>query len=353
MAARRILVVVTSTARRGAEIEGVALADWWAAHGIEAQAVALAASSGDHPLPIDTLGPGPRRPTTLAALRRRAAGVDLVLAYGSATLPACSLALGRAVPWVYRSIGDPAAWCGGRVRRWRTTALLRRSRGVVALWPGGSEAVGRLYRMPAEQRWVIPNARDHARFSRVTGAERTAARAQLGVAADAPVVAYLGSLSDDKRPLLTVDAVAASPGVHLLVAGEGPLLAEVAVAAARVPDGRVHVLGELTDVRSVYAAADAVVLTSRTEGMPGVLIEAAMSGLPVVAADVGAIGWMFDQGLRGELVPPGAAPADIARSIERVLTDRPSPIGVPFGWDTVGPQWTQVVDEVLSPARRA
>ena len=68
---------------------------------------------------------------------------------------------------------------------------------------------------------------------------------------------------------------------------------------------RIHFAGSLTDVAPALAAADVVVLSSRTEGMPGVLIEAGLSARPVVAYDVGAVSEVVADGETGLLVAPG------------------------------------------------
>ena len=106
-------MVISSTARRGAELEGVALAEQLRAAGRPADVVALAAGGA---LEVPVLGRRPLGISTLRALRRRARHRRVVIAYGSSTLPACATALaGTGVPFVYRSIGDPAAWVRGRV----------------------------------------------------------------------------------------------------------------------------------------------------------------------------------------------------------------------------------------------
>ena len=55
------------------------------------------------------------------------------------------------------------------------------------------------------------------------------------------------------------------------------------------PKARVHMLGNRTDMEAVLRALDVVLSTSRSEGMPVALIEAAAAGLPVVATSVGGV----------------------------------------------------------------
>jgi glycosyltransferase involved in cell wall biosynthesis len=63
------------------------------------------------------------------------------------------------------------------------------------------------------------------------------------------------------------------------------------------------------------AAADVVVLPSDTEGQPRVAVEGGLSGLPVVATNVGGLGEIVEEGRTGFLVPP----RDAARLAEAVL----------------------------------
>ena len=140
---------------------------------------------------------------------------------------------------------------------------------------------------------------------------REAARESFGIG-DELTVALVGALSEEKRPELAVAAVALIDGVHLLVAGDGPLRTEIATRGITDAPGRVHVLGALADPSPVYDAADVLVLPSRTEGLPGVLIEAGLRGLPCVATDVGYVSDIVVDGETGVLVPSGD-PAALGR----------------------------------------
>jgi glycosyltransferase involved in cell wall biosynthesis len=322
-----ILHVVAAAQRRGAETFAVDLAGALAERGLPAEVVAVAPGPAGGALDVDVLGPSALAPSTLRALRRRAGGAAVVVAHGSRSLPACGLGLaGRRVPVVYRSIGDPAAWAGGPVRRRRTGLLLGRMAAVTALWPGAKAALARLYGLPDDKVTVIPNAVPAARCPEVGPEARAAGRARVGLPAAAPVVAYLGALDADKRVGAAIEAVAARPAVHLLVAGEGPERAGLAAQAAAAAPGRVHLLGTVADPAVALAPADLVVLPSRTEGMPGVLIEAGLAGLGAVATDVGGVGEVVVDGVTGVVVPaeapsddPGALAAALGAALDRAL----------------------------------
>jgi glycosyltransferase involved in cell wall biosynthesis len=350
----RVLIVVTSTDRRGAEIEGSRLARELCARGVNAAAVALAPGSSDATIGIPVLGATPLGLRTLHALRRSARHVDIVIAYGSRTLPACAIALaGTRTPFVYRSIGDPRHWAGGRLQQRRTRLLLRRAWRVVALWPASRESLQRLYHLPDARLTVIPNARDPHEFTVVTPSARLQARSQLGVPPDVPLVAVIGALTTDKGVDRAIDAVARLDGVHIAVVGDGPHTAMILTQLDRNVGPRGHVVGAVADVRPILCAADVVVSTSHTEGLPGVLIEAGLCGLPVVATDVGAVRWLFDIGLHGELVGAHATTDVVADALRRVLDDRSDAertMAATFDWATVGDRW---YDLLTSPTTDA
>lgn len=340
---RRVLVVVTSDQRRGGEIEGLGLARRLARRGVETRALALGASAGAG-LDVETLGASPLSVRTLIALRRAARSVDLVVAHGGSTLPACALALiAHQTPFVYRSIGDPAAWVSSRAHRWRTGVLMRRARATVALWPGAAQSLQTLYR-PRSTR-VIPNP------LAVTGAtiSRGEARERFGLSPDVVVVAVVGALSPEKRVDRAVRAVGLLDDAHLLVVGDGPRRAAVEALCAELMPGRSTFTGSLDSVDEVYVAADVVLSTSATEGIPGVFLEARLSGCPVVATDVGGVRWALES-LDGGIVLPVDSDESVTSAAvrEAVRAGRvgPLPDGHAFDAGEVDRQWIALIGEV-------
>lgn len=317
---RRVLVVIPSNQRRGAEIQGFALVDGLRRRGWDAAIVAVEPARAGTALNVPVLATSRRSLRGLMQLRRLARGTT-VIAHGSSSLVAVSLALlGTRTPWVYRNIGDPAAWVASRWARERTGVLMRRASGFAVLWPGAADALRRLYRLGGQPMDVVPNDRDPGAFTAVTDAERESARAGLGVSG--PVVLLLGALTEEKQPLVAVGLMQDLVGATLLIAGGGPLAAEVERRAEQVAPGRVRMLGVIPDPASVIAASDAVVLPSRTEGMPGTIIEALMRGVPVAATAVGAVTSMLADERDGTVVPVGDARA--LASALRVLLDEPN-----------------------------
>lgn len=90
----------------------------------------------------------------------------------------------------------------------------------------------------------------------------------------------------------------------LTLAGEGPTRTACQAEAHRLGlADRVHFPGLLKDPRSLYCDADIAVHTSDQESLPNFLVEAQMSGLPVVAYDVNGVGETFLHEKSGYLIP--------------------------------------------------
>jgi glycosyltransferase involved in cell wall biosynthesis len=288
--------------------------------GRSVRTVALVPGQGGG-LHVPTLGSQRLGPATLVALRGEARAAKVVIAHGSSTLPACAIAtVGTGTPFIYRNIGDPEHWSSAPARRVRTRLLLRQATAVVALSSTTAADMNDRLHVPRARLHVIPTGVAADDFPPVDPASRRSARLALGLRDTGAVVVYLGALSPEKDVGLAIEAVASLPDVHLVVAGDGPDRASLeARATARVP-GRVTFVGDVPNARPVLAAADVLVLPSRTEGLPGVLIEAGLSGLPVVATDVGLVREIVVDGETGRLVPAGDATA-LAAALADVIHD--------------------------------
>ncbi|MBL6459318.1 glycosyltransferase [Belnapia sp. T6] len=170
---------------------------------------------------------------------------------------------------------------------------------------------------------VVHNGFEFDRLSRAADPARAAQlRAQFNIPPGAPVLGGVLRLSDVKRPLLWVEAAAravrARPDLHLVLAGEGPLLGEVQALARRLGIAERLRLPGHVEVAPWYRLMDVVLLTSRTEGLPNVLVEAQSLGRPVVSTRVGGMPETVIEGVTGWSVPPEAP--DLAGALaEKVL----------------------------------
>jgi glycosyltransferase involved in cell wall biosynthesis len=171
------------------------------------------------------------------------------------------------------------------------------------------------------ERWhVLPLALELDQFA----PGRTAPgrlRGRLGLAPGTPLVGAVGQLAAVKDlGVLLRAASRLADDVHVVLVGEGPERARLAGTAAELGlADRVHLVGWWEDVAEVYPDLDVVVLTSRNEGTPSVLIEASAAARPVVATDVGGVGHVLGPD-GGRLVPAGSATA-VADAVRETLAD--------------------------------
>ncbi len=153
---------------------------------------------------------------------------------------------------------------------------------------------------------AVGNGRDPAIFH-PDPAVRAAIRSGLGTAAERVVVVIVSRLVRSKGYPELLTAMAALPEVELWVVGErlpsdrGEDLAPLFAASGMGP--RLKLLGYREDVPAILAAADIFALPSHFEGLPMVLIEAMLAGLPVVASDIPGPREQVLDGVTGFLVP--------------------------------------------------
>jgi glycosyltransferase involved in cell wall biosynthesis len=176
---------------------------------------------------------------------------------------------------------------------------------------------------------AIGNGSDPQRFHPVAAdaPERLALRQSLGVHDQQPVVAMIGRLVAEKgypelfAAMRDVDAQLWVIGERLKSDHAQPIDALIdAVQQDPVLGKRVQFLGYRQDVPALLRAADIFTLPSHREGMPRSIIEAMLSGLPVVATDIRGSREEVVDGESGYLVPLGDVPA-LARALQRLAAD--------------------------------
>jgi glycosyltransferase involved in cell wall biosynthesis len=151
-------------------------------------------------------------------------------------------------------------------------------------------------------------------------AERTRVFAELGLEPDLRLILSAGRLVSLKNHALAIRALAHVPGAALAVVGTGPLRGELEQDATRAGvSARVVLTGYRTDTRELIGTADAVVLPSRSEGLPLVALEALSAGTPLVATDIRGIRELVDDST-AVLVPENDEQA-LAAALRAVLED--------------------------------
>jgi glycosyltransferase involved in cell wall biosynthesis len=145
---------------------------------------------------------------------------------------------------------------------------------------------------------------------RVAGGDRQTTRDALGIEGDRPmalVPARLVAAKGHDDLISALPAILAQvPRLQLLFAGDGPLAGTLAERVRREGlDSQVRFLGHVEGMPDLYAAADLVVLPSRIEGLPAVLLEAFAARRAVVATRAGGVPEALTDGVEGRLVPVG------------------------------------------------
>ncbi len=127
-------------------------------------------------------------------------------------------------------------------------------------------------------------------------------------ASTAKAILYAGRLSHEKGVDVLLRAFATLSDLgdcKLYVAGDGPMQAELRQLAGDLGIAeRVSFLGRVKLAEKSYRGADLLVLPSRSEGMPNVLLEAAAADTPMVSTDVGDVSMILAEGEAGTLVRP-------------------------------------------------
>lgn len=130
---------------------------------------------------------------------------------------------------------------------------------------------------------------------------------KLGIPADTLVLIHVGNFSPEKNHAFLIDSFIrikqTGLPVTLLLAGEGLLLNEIRDMVKSLNlEQDVIFLGLVPDISPYLATADLIVLTSKVEGVPGVLLEAAAHYVPAVALNVGGVSESVLHGETGVLV---------------------------------------------------
>ena len=190
-------------------------------------------------------------------------------------------------------------------------------------------------------------------------------RAELGIAAEAPIVAVAATLRPEKALHVLIDAVAqvrqAFPDLRVVIAGDGPCRHALENRARqRGLDGTVHFLGARRDVSSILVEADIGAMSSEWEGMPLFVFECMATNTAIIATAVGGIPEVVQDGRTGVLVPPGD-PAALAGGLRDLLTDparrrrltaAAAEAVQPFMIETVTDRFVHLYEELLAAAGR-
>jgi len=286
-----------------------------------------------------------------ALKKERKQPYDLILATFAYPhgLAACELARELGIPYVIKARGsDLHSLPKSGPRRERTMQAVQDAAAVVAVSRNLADIAVEMGAQ-ASQVTVLPNGIDADVFDAIP---RHEARGKLGLPLDREMILFVGSLSPVKGVDILLKAFdhvrrkrERMPLLTLL--GSGPMrwtierqLADAGLRdAVKLPGHR-----ERNEVALWMNAANLLVLPSRNEGCPNVVLEALSCGTPVVASRVGAVPDLL--GLEGgETVAPND-PEALAEAILRVL-DR-TWVRAMLRWKIKGRSWRENAEKLHS-----
>ncbi len=173
------------------------------------------------------------------------------------------------------------------------------------------------------RRYVVHNAIDLEAYRRE--GDRGSAKRELGLPVDGMLVGAVGRLSPEKGFDLLIGAVVqlrqGGTPVSLAIAGEGQEREslERQIRESRCAD-YVKLLGHVADPKRFYEAMDIYALSSYSEGLPNVVLEAMAMEVPVLATRIASVPMLLDDGRCGVIVEPGSTNS-LAAGIERLSID--------------------------------
>lgn len=253
-------------------------------------------------------------PRAVVGLRRifRDMKPELVVAHGGEPAKYAAMALGKSTPLVYVSIGSAHPGLSRRRSSLLRSRYLRRADSIVSVSMALARELELIEGVPSDKIVVIPNGRDPSTYR----------PSDSGEMSQATRLVWIGQLDVAKRPEVFIELVEALTGVGIQVegtiVGEGPRKDDLSALAGRAG---VSMLGARDDIPGLLAASDLLVFTGKPpEGMPGVLIEAGMSGLAVVSTRVPGADEVISDGETGILVDVDDREALVA-AVRRLVED--------------------------------
>jgi glycosyltransferase involved in cell wall biosynthesis len=291
-------------------------------------------------------------PRLALRLRKVLAGLDpaAVVAHGGDAMKyALPGNIGTGRPLIYCVIGTYA----GRptlIHLWPWKRIMARADLVVAVGEEVLDECTAQFGVAGPRAVLIPNGRDDSLFT---------PRSKPAAAADATLI-FVGALTPQKRPDLFIEVVgrlrASGRPFRAIMVGDGPLARTLAPLAAT---HGVELLGPRSDVPELLRQADLFVFTSLPtgEGMPGVLIEAGLSGLAAVSTSVPGAAAVLCDGSTGIIVDDSVA--SIASAVGELVDapDHRTAMGMAarsrceseFSLDLMAQRWRDALHPLMPP----
>lgn len=234
---------------------------------------------------------------------------DVILLNGSRTLKYSAAAnpfLRKKPKVVYRVIDSAAFWNNeGYKQLYYRRLVMPHIDGAVGVSAASLADMKQLHQFK-KPTVVIHRAIDVDQFK--TTPDRTTCRQELGINENVKIVVLLGNLTLQKRPDRFISLIheirKGVPQIRGWIIGDGPLRAQIEDQVNKLGvEENIVFYGYRKQVGKFLQAADLLFLTSDTEGLPGVVLEAAFFGVPAISTRVGGVAECIEDGQSGYIVP--------------------------------------------------
>jgi glycosyltransferase involved in cell wall biosynthesis len=335
----RILQLIQRPQFRGTEVFASQLAHVHRQEGHDVRLLALFPARGGEPFldngnPIELLGANPgrrlldRKGWKRLADRIKAFRPDIVQANAADTLKYAvfsRLTYGWRVPLVYRNASVTSQWIKSPVHAAYNKWLLKRVDAIACVSQASRRDLHQYFGIPEDRLVILPNATIlPEKLDRASAQQRIFA--EFSLPGEADLLLHVGAFTAEKNQLGLLEIFKelldrSDRKIFLLFAGDGPLK-EIAEARAEELGltEQVRFPGNRSDVPDLLQAATLLLLPSKIEGLPGVILEAMAHRTPIVASPVGGIPEVIEDGITG-LLAFHDQPGDFSNQVLVLLTN--------------------------------
>lgn len=232
---------------------------------------------------------------------------DVVQCNGSDTLKymvAASYFIPK-TPIVYRNISMISEWISNKPKKLLYNNLFKRVSHVSSV---GEEAIADLiktFNYPVNQTSVIRRGIPNREIDQENA--RLNLQNQFNLESDAKIVMHIGNFSPEKNHIFLLDIFSGikinHPSIKLVLVGNGVLYETIEEEVVkRQLEDTVFLTGFRKDIPELLAASDLFVLCSKVEGVPGVILEAAVQKKPSISTNVGGVKEVLESNKTGFII---------------------------------------------------
>jgi glycosyltransferase involved in cell wall biosynthesis len=209
------------------------------------------------------------------------------------------------IPIVYRNISIISEWVSDRPKKMIYKRIFNKVSHVTSV---GDEALTdfiETYKFPKQHAEVIRRGIPVKNIDKMTFSKKF--RAELGLNETNRIAVHIGNFSPEKNHKFLIDVFNGlkekHPEIKLACVGSGVLFEDFKNAIKQYGlESSIHLLGFRKDIPEILAASDCLILCSKVEGVPGVILEAGTQKTPSIATNVGGVKEALIDGETGFLI---------------------------------------------------